>query len=65
MCQAQDVADVRSRCVCENDWGECGLSVSGARGLAAVLLRGQALMLFDMQDDEEGEEEEEQGDMQT
>lgn len=61
VCHADSVPDVRVRCVCENeDWGECGLSVSGARGLAAVLLRGQSLMLFDVQDDEGVEEEEEQ-----
>lgn len=60
------VEGVRSRCVCwEESWGTCALDVSGQRGLAAVLLRGEVVTLFDVQDEEEQEEEQEEEGMDT
>lgn len=48
---------VRSRCVCrEEAWGSCVLDVSGQRGLAAVLLRGEVVTLFDVQDEDDEED---------
>ena len=52
--EAAAVEGVRSRCVCQEEaWGVCALDVSGQRGLAAVLLRGEVVTLFDVQDEEE------------